>query len=142
MRISDWSSDVSSSYLRRFVVRRNSVTGRLYADDPAILSWQLANEPRPGGSDAMIARTADASYDWIEATAKLIRGLDPGHLVSLGPAGTQATNGSEAMVLRAHPDVDYLTAPVSPPNWGWVHGGNPPRTMDRGTALTDATFPP
>src|SRR3546814_15758352 len=118
MRISDWSSDVSSSYLRRFVVRRNSVTGRLYADDPAILSWQLANEPRPGGSDAMIARTADAYYDWIEATAKLIRGLDPGHLVSLGQEGTQATNGSEALVLRAHRAVDYLTAHVWPLNWG------------------------
>src|SRR3546814_11183252 len=76
MRISDWSSDVSSSYLRRVVVRRNSVTGRLYADDPAILSWQLANEPRPGGSDAMISRTADAYYDWIEANAKVIRGRD------------------------------------------------------------------
>src|SRR3546814_349883 len=138
MRISDWSSDVSSSYLRRFVVRRNSVTGRLYADDPAILSWQLANEPRPGGSDAMIARTADAYYDWIEATAKLIRGLDPGHLVSLGQEGTQATNGSEAMVLRAHRDVDYLTAHVWPLNWGWVDGGNLAGTWDRGSALSAA----
>src|SRR3546814_8226773 len=72
----------------------------------------------------MIARTADAYYDWIEATAKLIRGLDPGHLVSLGQEGTQATNGSEAMVLRAHRDVDYLTAHVWPLNWGWVDGGN------------------
>ena len=38
-------------YIRAVVTRRNSVTGRLYRDDPAIMAWQLANEPRPGGSD-------------------------------------------------------------------------------------------
>src|SRR3546814_12604099 len=114
MRISDWSSDVCSS--------------DLYADDPAILSWQLANEPRPGGSDAMIARTADAYYDRIEATAKLIRGLDPGHLVSPGQEGTQATNGSQVMVLRAPRDVAYLTAHGWPLNWGRVEGGTPTGT--------------
>src|SRR4051812_9428720 len=35
----------------RLVRRQNSVNGRAYAADPTIMSWQLANEPRPG-SDA------------------------------------------------------------------------------------------
>src|SRR5690606_32649174 len=111
------------AHVRRVVARRNSVTGRLYADDPAILSWQLANEPRPGGSDA---------------TASRVRGLVPNRLVSLGQEGTQATNGSEAMVLRAHRDVDYLTAHVWPLNWGWVDGGDLAGTWDRGSALSVA----
>jgi len=125
-------------HVRRMVSRRNGVTGGLYADDPAILSWQLANEPRPGGSDAMIARTAPAYYDWIERSAALIRSLDPHHLVSLGHEGTQGANGSEAIVRRAHRDIDYLTAHVWPLNWGWVDGKNLAGTWEQGRARSAA----
>ena len=38
-------------YVRAVVSRTNKITGIRYADDPAIMSWQLANEPRPGGSE-------------------------------------------------------------------------------------------
>src|SRR6187551_249078 len=34
--------------VRQLIGRRNSVTGRAYNQDPTIMSWQLANEPRPG----------------------------------------------------------------------------------------------
>jgi len=37
--------------IERLVKRRNSLNGRSYSTDPTIMSWQLANEPRPG-SDA------------------------------------------------------------------------------------------
>jgi mannan endo-1,4-beta-mannosidase len=33
-------------YVRAVVGRRNTVTGTLYRDDPAIMAWQLANEPQ------------------------------------------------------------------------------------------------
>jgi len=35
-------------YLRKLLNRRNTVNHKLYKNDPAIMSWQLANEPRPG----------------------------------------------------------------------------------------------
>jgi len=35
-------------YVAQIVGRRNTITGEEYADDPTIMSWQLANEPRPG----------------------------------------------------------------------------------------------
>ena len=38
--------------------------------------------------------------------------------------GTIASNGSEEIVLRAHRDIDYLTAHIWPLNWGWVDGAN------------------
>ncbi|HUQ70627.1 MAG TPA: hypothetical protein VM165_13945, partial [Planctomycetaceae bacterium] len=47
-------------YVRAVVTRRNKVTGIRYADDPTIMSWQLANEPRPGGSDAVGLRQLPA----------------------------------------------------------------------------------
>ncbi|MEO6360676.1 MAG: mannanase, partial [Sphingomicrobium sp.] len=71
-------------YVRAVVTRRNTVTGRLYADDPAIMSWQLANEPRPGGSEAAIKRQLPAYIAWINATARLIKSLDSNHLLSTG----------------------------------------------------------
>ena len=111
-----------AAHVRRVVTRVNSLTGTAYAQDPAIFSWQLANEPRPGGSDAAITHQVDAYYDWIDGTAATIRALDPHHLVSLGQEGTQATNGSEAIVLRAHRNIDYVTAHIWPLNWGWAKG--------------------
>src|SRR3954452_23984464 len=41
-----------NNYIRAVVGRTNSITGRRYRDDPSIQAWQLANEPRPGGSPA------------------------------------------------------------------------------------------
>lgn len=109
-------------HLERVVSRTNSVSGMPYARDPAIFAWQHANEPRPGGSDAAIARNADSYYDWIDDTAARLRQLAPYHMVSLGQEGTQGCNGQEAVVLRAHRAIDYLTAHIWPLNWGWAKG--------------------
>src|SRR4029079_2278083 len=34
------------SYVSQIVHRQNTVTGRVYKDEPSILAWELANEPR------------------------------------------------------------------------------------------------
>ena len=109
-------------YVRAVVGRTNSVTGTPYVDDPTIMSWQLANEPRPGGSDAIGLRQMPAYLAWIGATARLIKSLDPNHLVSTGSEGTQGCIGRDDCVLQAHafPEVDYLTAHIWPQNWSWA----------------------
>jgi mannan endo-1,4-beta-mannosidase len=121
-------------HVRAIVTRTNSITGRRYADDPAIMSWQLANEPRPGGSTEGVERNRGAYHAWIDGTAALIRILDPNHLVSLGHEGTMGANGSEPIVRRAHRDIDYLTAHIWPLNWGWVDGKDLPGTWEAGRA--------
>ncbi|MBT2134947.1 mannanase [Croceibacterium sp. LX-88] len=121
-------------YVRTVVTRTNSVTGLRYIDDPAVMCWQLANEPRPGGSDAVIAQRRESYFQWIDDTAALIRSLDRNHLVSLGHEGTQGANGSEDIVRRAHQAIDYLTAHIWPLNWGWVNGKDLPGTWDAGSA--------
>jgi len=55
-----------NDYVRAVVGRRNSITGRRYADDPAIQAWQLANEPRPGVSPDAVARHMPAYLKWID----------------------------------------------------------------------------
>src|SRR5437868_3805487 len=81
---------------------RNSVTGRLYRDDPAIMAWQLANEPRPGGSDAAGKAHMRAYLAWIGSTARLIKTLDPNHLVSTGSEGTMGCIGDDECVANVH----------------------------------------
>ena len=109
-------------YIRAVVTRRNSVTGRLYRDDPAIMSWQLANEPRPGGSDRAGLRHMAAYLSWIDKTARLIKSLDRNHMVSTGSEGTMGCIGSDQCVRDAHgsPAIDYVNAHIWPQNWSWA----------------------
>lgn len=125
-------------HVRSLLARRNSVTGTLYAEDPAIMAWQLANEPRPGGSDAAIAANRAAYCAWIADTAALIRAGAPHHLVSLGQEGTQATNGDAALVADAHTHIDYVTAHIWPLNWSWVKGDDLAGTWPEGRRKVEA----
>ena len=126
------------AHVRGMVARMNSFTGVSYRDDPTIMSWQLANEPRPGGSDAVVEQNREAYYSWIDETAARIRQIDSNHLVSLGHEGTQGANGREDIVRRAHRDIDYLTAHIWPLNWGWVDGKDLAGTWDGGSAKVAA----
>ncbi|HXG82325.1 MAG TPA: mannanase [Sphingomicrobium sp.] len=109
-------------YVSAVVGRTNKITGVRYADDPAIMSWQLANEPRPGGSEEAGRRHMSAYLAWIGGTARLIKSLDPNHLVSTGSEGTQGCLTDDACVANAHssPEIDYVTAHIWPQNWSWA----------------------
>lgn len=58
--------------LQYVVNRRNTVTGRRYRDDKAILAWQLGNELR------------NAPLAWEGEMADYLKSLDPNHLVMAG----------------------------------------------------------
>lgn len=126
------------TYVKTLVTRTNSISGKVYRDDPAIMAWQLSNEPRPGGSDAAIAKNADAYCGWIKDTCALIRSLDGNHLISLGHEGTMGANGNADLVMRAHEHIDYLTAHIWPLNWSWVDGKNLDGTFSAGAAKVQA----
>jgi len=121
-------------HVRRLVGRTNQITGVAYKDDPAVMAWQLCNEPRAGATESVIDATLPAYYQWINESARLIRSLDPNHLVSLGHEGTIATTGREALVAEAHSQIDYVTAHAWPLNWGWVNGKDLPGTWQAGSA--------
>jgi len=129
-------------YVRAVVGRRNSVTGRLYRDDPAIMAWQLANEPRPGGSPENGREHMAAYLAWIDATGRLIKSIDPNHLVSTGSEGTQGCIEDDACVTNAHssPAIDYMTAHIWPQNWSWADPNNLPGTWPTTETNTRAYF--
>ena len=39
-------------YVTAIIMRKNSLTGVLYRDDPTILAWDIANEPSNPGDDS------------------------------------------------------------------------------------------
>jgi mannan endo-1,4-beta-mannosidase len=124
------------AYVGRIIDRRNSISGIRYRDDPAIMSWQLANEPRPGGSQDKT--DFSAFYAWIADTARFIKAHDPNHLVSTGNEGTKGCMESTDCVIRANavPAVDYSTMHIWPLNWGWIDPKNIAGTYDACAANT------
>lgn len=125
-------------HVRRLVGRVNSVTGVAYADDPAIMAWQLANEPRPGGSDPVADQTLADFHGWIGSTARLIKSIDPNHLVSTGGEGLKGSMEREDLVLssQAFDDIDYTTAHLWPGNWSWLDRSDMAGTHERAMALS------
>ncbi|USU08698.1 cellulase family glycosylhydrolase [Sphingomonadaceae bacterium OTU29MARTA1] len=123
-------------YIKAVVQRTNSVTGVAYADDPTIMAWQLANEPRPGGSDAVAVPNLPNFYRWIDETARYIKALDGHHLVTTGSEGLKGSIEREDVVLDAHrsPAIDYMTTHIWPNNWSWMDAGNLATTYDAGSA--------
>lgn len=109
----DKAMKMLDDHIRFIVTRTNSITGKPYRDDPTIMSWQLANEPR--GIDNI-----DAYRKWINKTAALIKELDSNHLVSTGSEGTTSASqaGTNPELDHADRNIDYITAHIWVQNWG------------------------
>ena len=108
------------SYIESLVTRKNRYNGTLYRDDPTIMAWQLANEPRPGQGESG-ERNLDVFARWIQDTADYIRSLDSNHLISTGNEGTMGCMGSAETYLEIHrfENIDYMTAHLWVLNWQW-----------------------
>ena len=113
------SQELFYNHIRAIVGRTNSVTGKPYKDDPAIFSWQIGNEPRCFSDDPQVR---DGFIGWLTESARLIKELDPNHMVSTGNEGLMGCEGDPELVERvcAIPGVDYMTIHIWPYNWGWV----------------------
>ena len=109
-------------YIKAIVSRQNSITGRLYKDEPAIMAWQLCNEPRPFAKD-----NKEAFATWISDAAALIKSIDPNHMVSTGNEGYIGCEVDMELCEKIHADknIDYLTIHIWPVNWGWAPRSNP-----------------
>lgn len=112
-------------YISALVNRTNAVTGLRYKDDPTILSWQLANEPRPG-SGRTAAQNMPTFLGWVSDTADFIKSIDPHHLVSIGTEGLHGCNHIESCYTQAalSKSIDYLNMHIWILNWGWFDPKN------------------
>lgn len=119
------------NYIQALITRTNTITGKPYSEDPTIMSWQLANEPRPGRGD-MSPSEIQAYYRWIDVTAGFIKSLDPNHLVSTGSEGMMGSLQSMDVFIDAHQteNIDYLTFHMWAKNWGWIDPTNMEGTFE------------
>lgn len=113
-------------FIRKIVKRKNTLTGEKYKEDPAILAWQLANEPRGYGN-------VEAYLDWVEKTAHFLQKKDKNHLVSLGGEGTTSNEyaGTAFEEIASCEYLDYLTAHLWIENWSWYEPQEPENTFHK-----------
>lgn len=113
------------NHIRFLINRKNPYTGRLYRDEPAIMSWELANEP--AGVNAVAAFQV-----WLRTSAAFIKSLDTNHLVTTGCVGGQDSGSGNESVDFARdnrdPNIDYATAHIWPENFGWYDSKRPTET--------------
>jgi mannan endo-1,4-beta-mannosidase len=98
------------------LARVNPYTGLSYAQEPAIMAWELANEPRGFHTNA------PAFNLWLDENAAYIKSLDPDHLVTTGCEGDTpwpAWNGLDFTANHDGAAIDYATVHIWPQNWGW-----------------------
>ena len=104
-------------YVRFIIGRTNRYTHRRYVDDPAIMSWQIGNEPRAFSKEAL-----PAFERWLAESSSLIRSLDSNHLISIGSEGSWGCENDIACYERicADKNVDYCNIHLWPYNWSWA----------------------
>ena len=111
-------TDAYEAQLKLIIGRTNSITGKQYADEEAIMAWELANEPRPMRPAAIADYTT-----WIRHTAALIKSIDKNHLVTTGAEGDMGTENIETYQdTHSDKNIDYLTIHIWPKNWSWFKG--------------------
>ena len=104
-------------YVRFIVTRTNRYTNRPYVDDPAIMAWQIGNEPRAFSNDMK-----ESFAQWLSKTSALIRSLDKNHLISIGSEGIWGCEMDPMLyeTICADPNIDYMNAHIWPYNWSWA----------------------
>jgi len=121
--------DAYKNYVRYVVNRVNTYSGLLYKEDPTIMAWELANEPRCESD-----KTGQILVNWVREMSAYIKELDPNHLVSVGDEGFfkggfrpykgqadwaySGYSGADWESLLEVETVDFGTFHLYPSHWG------------------------
>ena len=125
--LNDSAKALAANHVRFIVSRTNTVTGKPYSESPAIMAWELANEPRAFARDSV---TKACFAEWVEAQAKLIKSLDGNHLVTTGSEGLEGCEYDPDLFRQVHafPEIDYICIHIWPYNWHWLGPASGPLT--------------
>jgi mannan endo-1,4-beta-mannosidase len=134
-------------WIAHLLNRVNSITGVKYKNDPTIMMWELANEPRciGGGGASGYPRspgcTTQTLISWADEMSKFIKSIDSNHLVSVGDEGflclpngadwtDNCSEGVDSYAFAALRHVDAMSVHLYPdadswgktPAWGtdWI----------------------
>lgn len=132
--LDDSARQIAVDHARFMAGRTNTVTGRPYAESPAIMAWQVCNEPR-----AFSSQGKEQLLEWIRDMARAIRSADPNHLVSTGSEGMYGCEIDLDLWTRIHalPEIDYGIIHLWPTNWGWASRDSVETHIDRAILYSD-----
>lgn len=130
------SQELFYNHIRAMVGRTNSITGKPYKDDPAIFSWQIGNEPRCFSDDPEVR---SGFIGWLTESARLIKSIDPNHMVSTGNEGFFGCEQDWELTEQVNsiPGVDYMTIHIWPYNWEWAKADDLEGTLPNAIAKTE-----
>ena len=91
-------------------------------DDPTVMAWEVANEPRPAGGPAASPPDGASFKAWLRSAAAVLKAAAPRQLVASGMEGdTGDVSLAQAMLISQDvPEIDVLTAHVWPQNFEWL----------------------
>jgi mannan endo-1,4-beta-mannosidase len=106
--------DLFNKHIEFIVNRKNAISNTDYKNDPTIMAWELANEPRG-------VNNIDAFLKWVDATAGLIKKFDPSHLVTTGSEGKTSSDFAGTDLENDHlsKSIDYTTIHIWVQNWNY-----------------------
>ena len=115
----DKAKEFAANHVRYIVSRTNTVTGKPYTESPAILAWELANEPRAFAGDSI---TKACFAQWVKDQASLIKSLDPNHMVTTGSEGIWGCELDADLFheIHSYPEIDFVCIHIWPYNWHWI----------------------
>ena len=137
--LNEQAKALAANHVRKMVTRRNRYTGELYKDSKALMAWEIANEPRCFMNDSL----HKAKFvEWIDEQSRLIKSLDPNHLVTTGSEGKHGCEDDINLFKAIHtlPAIDYACIHIWPNNWGWIGQFNQNYDADK-TIAEDAPDP-
>lgn len=113
----DSARSMFADHVAAVVGRVSSITGKPYSESPAIMSWQICNEPR-----AFDRANKEEFASWLRSVAAQIKSIDGNHLVSTGSEGVFGCEVDMDLWTRIHsfPEIDYANIHIWPYNWRWV----------------------
>jgi mannan endo-1,4-beta-mannosidase len=117
----------------------NSMNGLAFKDDPTIMIWELANEPRCQGQNLPTSGSCTSSTitSWIQDVAAYVKTVDTNHLVSVGDEGffcvptstdylDDCATGVDTIAFAQTANVDLAGFHLYPEAWGetvaWADG--------------------
>jgi mannan endo-1,4-beta-mannosidase len=115
------------AWAEHLLLRTNTRTGRQYRDEPAILAWELANEPRCVGRDGdRLPGGVDTLLNWAHEMSSFVKSFDSNHLIAVGDEGWfnrpfawgnplyNGAHGVDSEALLALPAIDFGTYHLYP----------------------------
>lgn len=123
------------NFISKILTHKNTLNGRVYTNDPTIMAWEIANEPRP-----MQMSNIPAFQKWMGHVSAYIKSIDKNHLLTSGSEGDIAysNNMDEFMATHKDANIDYLTIHIWPKNWQWFKDTSIVKDFPAILANTDA----